>query len=121
VGILAGIVTPPTGANVNNRRSDWESIFRRKIVSAIADIEYRMMLQSLSMFQLPHGNAAFGERRLPEHAPLGLIERLVPNPPVIGVAVDRRLFTFAPVGGGCNTTSVNGFKKIDSYCRPCRC
>jgi hypothetical protein len=31
------------------------------------------MLQYLSMFELPHGNAAFGERRLPELAPLGLI------------------------------------------------
>jgi hypothetical protein len=29
------------------------------------------MLQYLPMFELPHGNAAFGERRLPEIAPLG--------------------------------------------------
>jgi hypothetical protein len=27
----------------------------------------------------------------------------------------RRLFTFAPVGGGWNTISVNGYNKIDSY------
>jgi hypothetical protein len=31
------------------------------------------MLQYLPAFKLPHGNAAFGERRLPEIAPLGLI------------------------------------------------
>jgi hypothetical protein len=29
------------------------------------------MLQYLPAFKLPHGNAAFGERRLPEIAPLG--------------------------------------------------
>jgi hypothetical protein len=29
------------------------------------------MLQYLPAFELPNGNAAFGERRLPEHAPLG--------------------------------------------------
>jgi hypothetical protein len=34
-------------------------------VSAIADIEHRKMLQYLSVFKLPHGNAVFGERRLP--------------------------------------------------------
>jgi hypothetical protein len=67
------------------------------------------MLQYLPAFELPHGNAAFGERRLPEHAPLGLIEIFVPSPPVNRVAVDQRLFTFAPVGGGWNTTSVNGY------------
>jgi hypothetical protein len=44
-------------------------------------------------------------------APLGLMEHLVPYPPVNRDAVDRRLFTFTPVGGGCNTTSVNGQKK----------
>jgi hypothetical protein len=73
------------------------------------------------MCKLPDGNAAFGERRLPEHAPLGLIECCVLSP-VNRVAVDRRLFTFAPVGGSCNTTSGNGYnkkkdsnKKRDSY------
>jgi hypothetical protein len=29
------------------------------------------MLQYLPAFELPHGNASFGERRLPEIAPLG--------------------------------------------------
>jgi hypothetical protein len=29
------------------------------------------MLQYHPVFELPHGNAAFGERRLPEIAPLG--------------------------------------------------
>jgi hypothetical protein len=37
-------------------------------------MEYRKMLQYLSKFKLPHGNAAFGERRLPEHASLGLVK-----------------------------------------------
>jgi hypothetical protein len=40
------------------------------------------MLQYLPAFKLPNGNAAFGERRLPEIAPLGLIEICVPSPPV---------------------------------------
>jgi hypothetical protein len=40
------------------------------------------MLQYLPAFELPHGNAAFGERRLPEIAPLGRIEICVPSPPV---------------------------------------
>jgi hypothetical protein len=39
---------------------------RRTLVSAVADIEYRKMLQYHSAFKLPNGNAAFGERRLPE-------------------------------------------------------
>jgi hypothetical protein len=39
-------------------------------VSAVADMEYRKMLQYLPAFKLPHGNASFGERRLPEHVPL---------------------------------------------------
>jgi hypothetical protein len=37
-----------------------------KIVSAVADMEHRKMLQYFPKFKLPHGNAAFGERRLPE-------------------------------------------------------
>jgi hypothetical protein len=33
------------------------------------------MLQYLPAFELPNGNAAFGERRLPEIAPLGQFNR----------------------------------------------
>jgi hypothetical protein len=43
------------------------------------------------MFKLPNGNAAFGERRLPEHAPLGLIECCVLSPPVNKVSPLSRL------------------------------
>jgi hypothetical protein len=31
------------------------------------------------MFKLPNGNAAFGERRLPEHAPLGRLKLDIVN------------------------------------------
>jgi hypothetical protein len=34
-------------------------------------LEQSFMLQYHPMFKLPHGNAAFGERRLPKIAPLG--------------------------------------------------
>jgi hypothetical protein len=36
------------------------------------------MLQYFSKFKLPHGNAAFGERRLPEIVPLGKRQRQFP-------------------------------------------
>jgi hypothetical protein len=36
-------------------------------------LEQSFMLQYLPAFELPHGNAAFGERRLPEIAPLGYV------------------------------------------------
>jgi hypothetical protein len=36
------------------------------------------MLQYLPAFKLPNGNAAFGERRLPKIAPLGLINFNLP-------------------------------------------
>jgi hypothetical protein len=35
------------------------------------------MLQYLPAFKLPNGNAAFGERRLPEIAPLGFAVNLM--------------------------------------------
>jgi hypothetical protein len=39
-------------------------------VSAFADMEHRKILY-YSVFELPNGNAAFGERRLPEITTLG--------------------------------------------------
>jgi hypothetical protein len=49
-------------------------------VSARADVAHQKMLQYFPMCKLPHGNAAFGERRLP---------------------------VIAHVGGGCKTISGN--------------
>jgi hypothetical protein len=67
-----GIAVKQFNRNPNGMRGEKkrEAIFRRKIVSARAGMEHRKMLQYLPVFELPHGNAAFGERRLPEIAPI---------------------------------------------------
>jgi hypothetical protein len=39
--------------------------FAEQIAPAIADVEHRKILLLIPVFKLPHGNAAFGERRLP--------------------------------------------------------
>jgi hypothetical protein len=57
-------------------------------VSAIADIERRKMLQYLSAFKLPNGNAAFGERRLPVIAPLGAL-RFPPMSHILSPHIER--------------------------------